>query len=1196
MIFAVAVWSMHVVVSAQPTITPVGGDLTTNDGWRSTGVAKSLDTDGDDIYGTDGYVLFGSASSAPVAQPSYASAAASPGTSLFGPSGIYVNLDDPAFTGAAAANSQTGTVFRAGGAGVEHDLIVITLSQDKSFRVGVIQDHHDLAAISPAQLRLRQTSGGTANSGLMGASTDRDRDGDYYFFDVVGAQTGDVFVLSGVNDGGHSSNGVYGVTFDILAVPIDVNSTADNLTAGDGFCTLREAIRNANTDGDTTSGDCPAGFGDDTINLPAGTYTLTIAGRGEDAALTGDLDFTDTDKTTIAGAGARTTIIQAGTSSPVPVTAACGDCVDRVFHLLTGASVEMSGVTIRHGNPLDSGGGIQVEGVGTALIVRDARLTSNHAERASSFGADGGGISVAGTAATTSVTIERSLLDNNRASGHMGSHGGGLIVFPGGTVVITNSTISGNTTQGGGGAILSQFDSGGSVTLNHVTVTGNSTGLRDQLKPGNVISIKNSIVSGNGTPECAALSGGVIASAGYNIVGTNGVSDGCPFGGMGDQILAAATSTLINTTLANNGGPTDTHALVVGAAAVDAIASGTSGCGTTFTDDQRGTTRPLGGSCDMGAFEAPPTADLSVSKSDSADPVNASSSYSYTVNVSNAGAATATNVEVTDTLPPGVSFVSATGTGWSCSEAAGVVTCTRASLAVGAAPAITISVTAPSSGGSITNNVSVSADETDPVSGNDSGSEMTAVTAIADLSVSKSDSADPVSAAGSFSYTVSVSNGGPSTATNVSVTDTLPPGVGFVSASGTGWACSEAGGVVTCTRSSLAVGAAPDITISVTAPSSGGVITNNVSVSAMETDPVAGNDSASEMTTVTAVADLVVTKTDSVDPVIAGNDLTYTVTVTNNGPSDAQDVVVTDTLPAGVTLVSTSGCAEDPSGVATCTLGTIAASSSDQYTITVTVDSATTGVLTNTAAVASSTTLTSTGDDSVMETTTVSTSADLVSTKTDSVDPVIAGNDLTYTITVTNNGPSDAHSVVATDPLPSTVTLLSTSGCPEDPTGAAMCTLGSIIAGSSAEYTVTVNVNRDARQDLTNEVSVTSSTPDGNPDNTDSEESTTVLPIADVEVVLKGPESVVVGEDVKIRATVTNLGPSPAEGIRITTLAGSTESSSVKIGSISCSGGFLVVCSLGTAGARRIQGCERRTSPSWLGKRLAGFQTIVPDH
>ena len=500
MIFAVAVWSMHVVASAQATITPVGGDLTTNDGWRSTGVAKSLDTDGDDIYGTDGYVLFGSASLAPVAQPSYASAAASPGTSLFGPAGSYVNLDDPAFTGAAAANSQTGTVFQAGGTGVEHDLIVVTLSQDKSFRLGVIQDHHDFAGISPAQLRLRQTSGGTANSGLMGASTDRDRDGDYYFFDVVGAQTGDVFVLSGVNDGGHSSNGVYGVTFDILAVPIDVDSTADNLTAGDGFCTLREAIRNANTDSDTTSGDCPAGFGDDTINLPAGTYTLTIAGMGEDAAATGDLDFTDTDKITLVGAGARTTIIQAGTSSPV--SGACGDCVDRVFHLLTGASAEISGVTIQNGSPGTSGAGIQVEGTGTSLIVRDTRLTNNHAAGSS---ADGGAINIAGTNATTTATIERTLIDNNRASPDSSAFAGGLAVFPAGTAVITNSTITGNTDTGGGAAVLTQFNAGGSVTLNHVTVTGNSSGLRDQGFPANVITVKNSIVSGNGAVECNVL-------------------------------------------------------------------------------------------------------------------------------------------------------------------------------------------------------------------------------------------------------------------------------------------------------------------------------------------------------------------------------------------------------------------------------------------------------------------------------------------------------------------------------------------------------------------------------------------------------------------------------------------------------------------------------------------------------------------
>ena len=235
-------------------------------------------------------------------------------------------------------------------------------------------------------------------------------------------------------------------------------------------------------------------------------------------------------------------------------------------------------------------------------------------------------------------------------------------------------------------------------------------------------------------------------------------------------------------------------------------------------------------------------------------------------------------------------------------------------------------------------------------------------------------------------------------------------------------------------------------------------------------------DNLSHGTVAPSDADLVISKTDSADPVIAGNNLTYTVTVMNNGPADADDVVVTDTLPAGVTLVSTSGCAEDPSGVATCTLGTITASSSDQYTITVTVDSDTTGVLTNTAAVASSTTLTSTGDDSVMETTTVSTSADLVITKTDSVDPVIAGNNVTYTVTVMNNGPSDALAVVVTDTLPSGVTLVSTSGCAEDPAGVATCTLGTIAASSSDQYTITVTVDSDTTGVLTNTAAVASST------------------------------------------------------------------------------------------------------------------------
>ncbi len=118
-------------------------------------------------------------------------------------------------------------------------------------------------------------------------------------------------------------------------------------------------------------------------------------------------------------------------------------------------------------------------------------------------------------------------------------------------------------------------------------------------------------------------------------------------------------------------------------------------------------------------------------------------------------------------------------------------------------------------------------------------------------------------------------------------------------------------------------------------------------------------------------ADLSITKDDSVDPVIAGDPLVYTVTVTNNGPSDAQNVEVTDVLPAGVTFNSTTGCAEDPGGVPTCSLGTIAAGGAASYTIEVLIDSGTLGTISNTASVSSDVFDPDPNDNTVGEDTTV---------------------------------------------------------------------------------------------------------------------------------------------------------------------------------------------------------------------------------
>ena len=147
-------------------------------------------------------------------------------------------------------------------------------------------------------------------------------------------------------------------------------------------------------------------------------------------------------------------------------------------------------------------------------------------------------------------------------------------------------------------------------------------------------------------------------------------------------------------------------------------------------------------------------------------------------------------------------------------------------------------------------------------------------TDVSDLSIAKSDAPDPVKAGEELTYTVNVTKNGSSDVASVEVTDTLPAGTAFVSASGTGWTCSESSGTVTCERGSLSVEESSTITIIATAPSAAGAITNTVSVTAAEQDPDTGNNEASAQTEVTIdTSDLGISATDSPDPVIAGEAL-----------------------------------------------------------------------------------------------------------------------------------------------------------------------------------------------------------------------------------------------------------------------------------------------------------------------------------
>ena len=246
------------------------------------------------------------------------------------------------------------------------------------------------------------------------------------------------------------------------------------------------------------------------------------------------------------------------------------------------------------------------------------------------------------------------------------------------------------------------------------------------------------------------------------------------------------------------------------------------------------------------------------------------------------------------------------------------------------------------------------------------------------------------------------------------------------------------------------------------------------------------------------VADLAVTQQAAPDPIVAGTTLTYTLTVANSGPHDAANVILTDTLPAGVTLVSTAGCAEDPAGVPSCHLGTLAAGSSRQVTVTVVVSSGTLGVIANSATVTSATADPDPSDNSVTADVLVIGEADVSVTKSDSQDPVAAGAPLTYSLTVSNAGPSDAADVMLVETLPSGVTFGASSGCLNDPNGVPLCDLGSIAAGTSRQVTVTVTVHAATAGTITNQAIVTSETSDPGLANNTALEDTLVDGIAPV--------------------------------------------------------------------------------------------------
>ena len=306
----------------------------------------------------------------------------------------------------------------------------------------------------------------------------------------------------------------------------------------------------------------------------------------------------------------------------------------------------------------------------------------------------------------------------------------------------------------------------------------------------------------------------------------------------------------------------------------------------------------------------------------------------------------------------------------------------------------------------------------------------------ADLVVTKTDEwstfdYDPVIAGTNGAYLLTVHNGGPSSSTGFTLTDTLPAGFTF-SASGSDPDCAAGlGNTVVCSRTSdLAAGADATFVVAYAADRSiaeGTVLTDSATVVGIDGDPAPANDTATETTTVIARADLSIAKTapdDTVAGAAAGFD--YVVVVTNGGPSDhVGGITVTDSLPAGTTFQASASSVDCSAAlqVVTCSRSvTLAPTATTTFTIHVSVASAVANNshLLNSATVASSGTIDPAGGNNASNETdtTVHRVADLADVKVANHEPVVAGTGLEYTITATNNGPSDADDVVVTDTLP----------------------------------------------------------------------------------------------------------------------------------------------------------------------------------
>jgi len=413
-------------------------------------------------------------------------------------------------------------------------------------------------------------------------------------------------------------------------------------------------------------------------------------------------------------------------------------------------------------------------------------------------------------------------------------------------------------------------------------------------------------------------------------------------------------------------------------------------------------------------------------------------------------------------------------------------------------------------------------------------------------------------------YTFTIANNGPSYLQNVSFSDPLPSGMAFDSLTQTGSIFTlnpppmGEGGSVTGSIATLRAGALATFTlVAVLDESANGTsLTNTVSATSDTTDLNVTNNAASVTSTITPQADLSVSIVSG--PAVAGDDVTYTLTVHNNGPSDARNVVLTQALPDNFSYRSmtrvygpTSVMGPDGNGNVTINIATLAAVSAASYRVTLSVPPNTPAGLVSTSTLSATSTTTDTNLSNNVVTDTespVTTSADLSASVVAPSGGVIPGQNNTFSIAIINHGPSDAQNVSWSSAVPAGMSLVSvkqSSGLPfvvTIPTGNGGTVRGNITtlaAGQSADFEVVYFADGASLGDsVSSTVSIASVTPDAVPINNNSTATAVVRHAGDLAMSLKAQPSTIgdfyAGNDVTYTLDVTNLGGAPAGGATIT--------------------------------------------------------------